>query len=59
RQERGCWAEAKRFYRFIWNERFNHHQLFKGLYQNAQRTLAEEDPEYLVIALDPVNFEKP
>ena len=59
RQERSCWAEAKRIYRFVWNERFNHHALFKGLYRIAQRTVAEEDPAYLVIALDPVNLEKP
>jgi len=59
RQERSCWAGAKRIYRFVWNKRFNHHQLFKGVYRIAQRTVAAEDPEYLVIALDPVNLEKP
>ena len=59
RQERSCWAEAKRIYRFVWNKRFNHHALFKGLYRIAQRTVAEEDPDYLVVALDPVNLEKP
>lgn len=59
RQEMNCWAAAKRIYRFMWNERFNHHQLFKGLYQIARRTIAEEQPDYLVVALDPVNFEKP
>ena len=59
RQEKSCWAGAKCIYRFIWNKRFNHHQLFKGLYRIAQRTVAEEDLNYLVIALDPVNFEKP
>ena len=59
RQESSCWAGAKRIYRFVHNERFNHHQLFKGLYRIAQRTVAEEKLEYLVVALDPVNFEKP
>jgi hypothetical protein len=59
RHARSCWAEAKRIYRFVWNERFNHHALFKGLYRIAQRTVTEENPEYLVIALDPVNLEKP
>lgn len=59
RQEMNCWAAAKRIYRFMWNERFNHHQLFKGLYQIARRTIAEEQPDYLVVALDPVNLEKP
>lgn len=59
RQEMSCWAAAKRIYRFMWNKRFNHHQLFKGLYQIARRTISEEHPDYLVVALDPVNLEKP
>jgi hypothetical protein len=59
RQDGSCWAAAKRIYRFMWNERFNHHQLFKGVYHIARRTVTEEDPDYLVVALDPVNFEKP
>ena len=59
RQEMSCYAGAKRIYRFIWNERFNHHQLFKGVYQIAQRTVAEAAPDYLVVALDPGYFEKP
>ena len=59
RQEMGCWAAAKRIYRFMWNERFNHHQLYKGMYRIARRTVAQEHLDYLVVALDPVNFEKP
>ena len=59
RQEMNCWAAAKRIYRFIWSKRFNHHQLYKGVYQIARRTVAQEQPVYLVVALDPVNFEKP
>jgi hypothetical protein len=59
RQEMSCYAGAKRIYRFMWNKRFNHHQLFKGIYQIAQRTVAKENLDYLVVALDPVNFEKP
>jgi hypothetical protein len=59
RQEMDCWAAAKRLYRFIGNRRFNHHQLYKGLYRVGQRTVREEHPDYLVVALDPVNFEKP
>jgi hypothetical protein len=31
----------------------------KGLYGIAQRTVAEEAPSHLTVALDPVNFEKP
>ncbi len=59
RQAGSCWAGAKRIYRFVWNTRFTHHRLFKGLYHLARRTVAEENPDYLVVALDPVNFEKP
>jgi hypothetical protein len=50
---------AKRMYRFMWNERFTHRELLKGLYGIAQRTVAEEAPSHLTVALDPVNFEKP
>jgi len=59
RQEMDCWAAAKRLYRFMGNERFNHQRLYKGLYRVGQRTVQEEQPAYLVVALDPVNFEKP
>jgi len=59
RQEAACWAAAKRIYRFMENKRFNHHHLFKGLYRVAQRTVAQAALPYLVVALDPVNFEKP
>jgi hypothetical protein len=59
RQEADCWAAAKRLYRFMKNKRFNHHQLYKGLYRIARRTVAEAAPDYVVVALDPVNFEKP
>jgi hypothetical protein len=59
RQEGDCWAAAKRLYRFVENERFNHQRLYKGLYRVGQRTVLGEQPEYLVVALDPVNFEKP
>ncbi len=59
RQERSGYAGAKRLYRFVWNKRFHHHPLFKGMYRIARRTVSEEDPEYLVVVLDPVNFEKP
>ena len=59
RQEMSCYAGAKRIYRFVWNQCFNHHQLFKGIYRIAQQTVTQESPDYLVVALDPVNFEKP
>lgn len=59
RQVSTCWASAKRIYRFVWNKRFNHRHLFKAIYQIARRSVAAEAPPYLVVALDPVNFEKP
>jgi hypothetical protein len=59
REEETVWPAAKRLYRFIWSQRFSHRDLLKGLYGIAQRTVAQHNPAYLVIALDPVNFEKP
>jgi len=59
REEETVWPTAKRLYRFIWNKRFSHRELLKGLYGIAQRTVAEHEPAYLVVALDPVNFETP
>ncbi len=50
---------AQRLYRFVWNEQFSHRELLKGLYGIAQRRVNEYAPSYLVVALDPVNFEKP
>lgn len=53
------WPTCQRGYRFLGNERFNHWTLQKGLYRVGQVTVAEQRPDYLVIAVDPVNFEKP
>ncbi len=41
RQEAEYWAAAKCIYRFLENERFNHHHLFKGSYRVAQRTVKQ------------------
>ena len=57
--EETIWPTCQRVYRFLGNERFNHWTLQKGLYRVGQVTVAEQRPEYLVIAVDPVNFEKP
>jgi hypothetical protein len=59
RNDETVWPMAKRFYRFVWNQRFSHRDLLKGLYGIAQRRVAEHTPSHLVVALDPVNFEKP
>ena len=53
------WPTCKRGYRFLANPRFSHRTLLKGLYRIAQRTVALQRPDYLVVAIDPVNFEKP
>ena len=59
RQEADPWAQAKRVYRLLNNKRFNHTQLLEGLYRVAQHNVQREKPPYLVVAVDPVNFEKP
>ena len=50
---------CKRGYRFLANPRFTHRTLLKGLYRIAQRTVAAQHPDYVVVAVDPVNLEKP
>lgn len=47
RQKMDCWAAAKRIYRFVESKRIHHHQLLKGMYQIARRTVAQEGPDYL------------
>jgi len=53
------WPTCKRAYRFLGNSHFTHRALLKGLYRVAQRAVVEQQPKYLVVAVDPVNFEKP
>lgn len=53
------WPTCKRAYRFLGNSHFTHRTLLKGLYRVAQRAVVEQKPNYLVVAVDPVNFEKP
>ena len=57
REDETVWPMAKRLYRFLWNKRFSHRDLLKGLYGIAQCTVAAHAPARLVVALDPVNFE--
>jgi hypothetical protein len=59
REQRTVWAMSKRIYRLVCSERFSHRALLKGLYGIAQRAVARHNPSCLVVALDPVNFEKP
>lgn len=57
--EGGTWAVAKRMYGLIWNKRFSHEEMAAGLYAISQSNVNQAHPKYLVIAIDPVNFEKP
>jgi hypothetical protein len=60
RTESSTWAAAKRIYRFLENRRLPAQLLEEGLYRCARASIEEDDPDhYLVVALDPVNFEKP
>jgi len=59
KEEGESWAVAKRMYRLLENKRVKTCELYKGLYETGCLTVAREKPEYLVVAVDPVNFEKP
>ena len=53
------WAVAKRIYRLLENEHIETSALYEGLYEVGCAAVGQEKPEYLVAAVDPVNFEKP
>lgn len=53
------WAVAKSIYRLLGNERLKTKVIYEGLYQVGQKVVERENPGYLVVAVDPVNFEKP
>ena len=53
------WPIAKRIYRFMYNPGVKTETLYQGLYQIGQEMVERESPAYLVVAVDPVNFEKP
>lgn len=59
KEEGDTWAVAKSIYRWLENERCSSQILFSCLYQIGQQVVMAEAPEYLVVAVDPVNFEKP
>jgi len=59
KEEGGTWAAAKRMYRLLENERIETSEVYEGLYEVGREAVAQEAPEYLVVAVDPVNFEKP
>jgi hypothetical protein len=49
---------ARRFYRFLWNTRFSYRDLLEALYEITCRIVARYACDYLLVAIDPVNFEK-
>lgn len=57
--DESVWPTCQRAYRFLGNKRFSYRTLRKGMYRLGQATVAAQAPRYLVIAVDPVNFEKP
>ena len=59
RSDETVWPTCRRAYRFLANEHFSHRTLLKGLDGVAQAAVVAQAPDYLVIAVDPVNFEKP
>ena len=59
-KEKGeTWPIAKRIYRFLCNLRVKTESIYQGLYEIGQQVVEQEDPAYLIVAVDPVNFEKP
>ena len=59
KEDGDTWAVAKSMYRLLGNQRLETDVIYQGLYETGQRIVADEMPEYLVAAVDPVNFEKP
>jgi len=59
KQEGETWAVAKSMYRLLGNQRLETKVIYDGLYQVGQKVVESENPDYLVVAVDPVNFEKP
>jgi hypothetical protein len=53
------WPIAKRIYRFLYNRQVTTGDLYQGLYAIGQQVVEREKPVYLVVTVDPVNFEKP
>ena len=53
------WAVAKSMYRLLGNKRLETKVMYQGLYEIGRQVVERENPDYLVVAVDPVNFEKP
>ncbi len=59
RLESEVWPAAKRIYGLLQNDRFTHADLATGLSTISQANVARDNLEYLVVTIDPVNFEMP
>ena len=59
REQRCQRPMARRLYRFLWNRRFDHHALLEALYEITRGIVERHPYDYLLVAIDPVNFEKP
>jgi hypothetical protein len=59
KKEGGTWAVAKSIYRLLGNKRLETEAIYQGLYEVGHKVVESENPDYLVVAVDPVNFEKP
>lgn len=59
RTESGVWASSKQLYRFLQNERFSYETIAEGLYEISHANVMRDRLDYLVVAIDPVNLEKP
>lgn len=59
KSEGETWAVAKSMYRLLENKRLETKVLYQGMYEIGRQVVEREDPEHLVVAVDPVNFEKP
>ena len=59
RTQSGVWAAAKRMYRMLKNDRYTTTDMEEGMATIARQSVEKDQVDYLVVAVDPVNFEKP
>jgi hypothetical protein len=59
KEEGESWATAKRIYRLLANKHLKTSDVYEGLYKIGQQVVEQEGSDYLVVAVDPVNFETP
>lgn len=59
RSESEVWPAAKRIYGLLKNSRTSYEEMSSALYKISEANVARDEVERLVVAIDPVNFEKP